>query len=245
METVATGGGGTSRRRSIESGQLVLPGDRVGRIESNPNNGQESRNGRSKRVVKVGPGLSVDDQTSVVRSNRLGICGKLRSENLEQFWIEGRSKRYVPALGDPVIGIVLGRQTEGYRIDINSNQPAYLDGLAFEGATKRSKPNLKTGAIVYGRISSVLGFMEAEIECFDGNSQSADGFGEMLGGMLVRDLLLERCRSLIKPPHEILNDIGKRLKFEISIGMNGRIWCKAETIRETVELIKFIKQEQK
>lgn len=35
------------------------------------------------------------------------------------------------------------RNAEGYRVDIGTAQPAILDGLAFEGATKRSKPNLK------------------------------------------------------------------------------------------------------
>jgi exosome complex component RRP40 len=32
---------------------------------------------------------------------------------------------------------------EGFRVDIGSAHPASLDGLAFEGATKRNKPNLK------------------------------------------------------------------------------------------------------
>lgn len=42
-----------------------------------------------------------------------------------------------------MIGIITGRHTEGYRVDIGSSQSASLDALAFEGATKRSKPNLK------------------------------------------------------------------------------------------------------
>ena len=32
---------------------------------------------------------------------------------------------------------------EGFRVDIGSAHPASLDSLAFEGATKRNKPNLK------------------------------------------------------------------------------------------------------
>lgn len=51
--------------------------------------------------------------------------------------------QYVPALGEPVLGIITARHAEGYRVDIGSAHPAALDALAFEGATKRSKPSLK------------------------------------------------------------------------------------------------------
>lgn len=42
-----------------------------------------------------------------------------------------------------MIGVITMRHAEGYRVDIGSAQQAGLDALAFEGATKRSKPNLK------------------------------------------------------------------------------------------------------
>ena len=49
----------------------------------------------------------------------------------------------MPAPQEPVVGTVALRAGEGYRVDIGAGQFATLDGLAFEGATKRSKPNLK------------------------------------------------------------------------------------------------------
>jgi Exosome complex component RRP40, S1 domain len=44
-----------------------------------------------------------------------------------------------------VIGVVTARAGggEAYRVDIGSAHPAQLDGLAFEGATKRNRPVLK------------------------------------------------------------------------------------------------------
>lgn len=51
----------------------------------------------------------------------------------------------MPALGEPVIGVIVARHAEGYRVDIGSAQMAALDALAFEDATKRNKPNLKVG----------------------------------------------------------------------------------------------------
>ena len=52
-------------------------------------------------------------------------------------------RKYVPQPPEPVLGIIIARHAEGYRVDIGSSQAASLDALAFEGATKRSKPNLK------------------------------------------------------------------------------------------------------
>jgi exosome complex component RRP40 len=47
------------------------------------------------------------------------------------------------------LGTIIARHAEGYRVDIGSAQMAQLDALAFEGATKRSKPNLKVGSLSY------------------------------------------------------------------------------------------------
>jgi exosome complex component RRP40 len=51
--------------------------------------------------------------------------------------------KYVPAAQESVIGVIIQKQGEGYRVDIGSAHAANLDGLAFEGASKRNKPNLK------------------------------------------------------------------------------------------------------
>jgi exosome complex component RRP40 len=42
-----------------------------------------------------------------------------------------------------VIGIITHRHADGYRVDIGSAHSASLDALAFEGASKRNRPNLK------------------------------------------------------------------------------------------------------
>jgi exosome complex RNA-binding protein Rrp4 len=41
------------------------------------------------------------------------------------------------------VGVVTARLGESYRVDIGSAHSANLDALAFEGATKRNRPNLK------------------------------------------------------------------------------------------------------
>lgn len=119
--------------------------------------------------------------------------------------------QYVPAPQESVIGLVVGRSGEGWRVDIGSAHSASLDGLAFEGATKRNRPNLKVrdsihqhranqydpshqvGSLVYARVSLAHKDMEPELECFDAQTRKSEGFGELKGGFLVR-CSLKMCR---------------------------------------------------
>ena len=45
--------------------------------------------------------------------------------------------------GDRVLGVVTKTTGRSYRVDIGSAVSAVLPELAFEGATKRNKPNLQ------------------------------------------------------------------------------------------------------
>jgi exosome complex RNA-binding protein Rrp4 len=42
-----------------------------------------------------------------------------------------------------VIGVVVAKSAEHYKVDIGTAQQALLGVLAFEGATKRNKPDIK------------------------------------------------------------------------------------------------------
>jgi hypothetical protein len=53
--------------------------------------------------------------------------------------------QYVPALEDMVIGTVTERHAESYKLDIGAAHPATLSATAFEGATKRNRPNILVG----------------------------------------------------------------------------------------------------
>jgi len=213
--------------------RVMLPGDEITVRPHEP----------WTKTLRLGPGVLLvpasagnhEQQQLVV--TRLGLHGHTQSAQQQQHWIQGRSKRYLPALGDPVIGIILAKHSDGYRVDIGAPHPASLDALAFEGATKRTKPNLKIGAVVYARVSLASNHTDTEIECLNPTNQRADGFGEMTGGMLVRHLDLSHCKQLLSPPYSLLTSIGAAHKFEISIGINGRIWCKSNSVSNTLKII--------
>ena len=51
--------------------------------------------------------------------------------------------RYIPAVEESVIGIIIQKYGESFDIDIGGPFTATLPVLAFEGATRRNRPNLQ------------------------------------------------------------------------------------------------------
>ncbi|KAM0789609.1 hypothetical protein ACM66B_000415 [Microbotryomycetes sp. NB124-2] len=221
---------------------LLLPGDPV------PSTSQGAAAGRSNVRLHIGPGLVQQQQhnlsavskgkqrqqqdtdssveTASVTATRAGLLGHHSDAKSDKYWLEAEMRRYVPHPPEPVIGIVVARHAEGFRVDIGSSQAASLDALAFEGATKRNKPNLKVGSVVYAHLLATPPFSEPEISCVDTTTQKASGFGELTGGFVVRGVELNRCRALLAPKNPILPKLGSKCPFEVAVGMNGRVWIK-------------------
>lgn len=142
-------------------------------------------------------------------------------------YVETNSKRYTPALKDQVVGVVTAKNSEGYRVTLQDHTtPVRLDQFAFENASKKNKPNLNIGSVVYARVSFADKDIEAEIECYDASTGKSAGFGELKGGF-VFDVSLGFARHLLFKGHQVLNSIGETTPFEIAIGMNGKIWVDA------------------
>jgi len=51
--------------------------------------------------------------------------------------------QYIPARGDSVIGVVTSKGGDIFRIDIGTSEQASLSYLAFEGSTKKNRPDVK------------------------------------------------------------------------------------------------------
>jgi exosome complex component RRP40 len=58
--------------------------------------------------------------------------------------------QYIPARGDSVIGIIMAKGGDNFRVDIGSSEPATLSYLSFEGATKRNRPDVKVMYLLLG-----------------------------------------------------------------------------------------------
>ncbi|KAI8055805.1 hypothetical protein BDF22DRAFT_672278 [Syncephalis plumigaleata] len=153
----------------------------------------------------LGPGLSQTETN--VRAIQGGI---LRSqETARSWWIESNKKRYVPALGEPVIGQITSRHAEEYRVDIG------------------------VGALIYARISLADKDMEPELECINPSTGKSEGYGELTDGFMVTCSLAHSLR-LLRPNAAALTALGQHIPFEVAVGMNGRVWIRADTIAHTI-----------
>lgn len=75
------------------------------------------------------------------------------------------------------------RLADAYKIDLGSNSQATLNFTGFEGTTKKNRPNLSIGDVVYARVSIANKDMEPELVCLDAENRS-EGFGEIKDGMM-------------------------------------------------------------
>ena len=67
-----------------------------------------------------------------------------------------------------------------FQVDIGTSEPATLSYLAFEGATKKNKPSVNTGDVVYAKIVTASKDMEPELVCVDAYGKKA-GLGQLTG----------------------------------------------------------------
>jgi len=124
-------------------------------------------------------------------------------------------------------------------VDIGTSEAAALSYLAFEHATKKNKPNVNTGDIVYSKLLVASRDMEAELVCVDSYGKKA-GLGVLTDGGFMFTVPLHTVRKLLNPECALLTSLGKSIQFEIAVGMNGRVWIRAKTVKETICLANAI-----
>ena len=108
------------------------------------------------------------------------------------------------------------------------------------------------GSLIYGRISRIDRGQDPELECTDPNTGKAEDYGEVKGGMVfpvsaalarrllgdgkkMRKLRVGTWDGVAKGTGlEVLEELGKKVGFEIAVGRNGRVWVDSEDVRVTV-----------
>src|SRR5687767_5359124 len=109
------------------------------------------------------------------------------------------NSQYVPRAGELVIGTVQRSTADAYFVTLTDyTAPALLPHLSFESATKKTRPILAAGALVYARVSLANRHLDAEIECVSSSTGKADGLGPLTGGM-VFNVSLGMARRLMMP----------------------------------------------
>jgi len=201
---------------------VLLPGDTV----------PASQLPASSQRRRLGRGLQHDGATGSTRAlvaGRLNVDGQKRTAS-----VDTPRARYVPAAGDLVVGQVRHSSADTFHVSLTAHTAlAVLPQLAFEGATKRTRPQLRPHDAVYARVTAVQHNADVELACINPATGRADpdGLGPLAGGMLF-DVSTGFAARILHRGAEggggvvVLDELGDKLPggFEVAVGKNGRVW---------------------
>eukprot|EP00871_Galdieria_phlegrea_P002085 jgi/Galph1/2878/GphlegSOOS_G1523.1 len=196
-------------------------------------------------VLKEGENIRIG-QGIVRKGNRLVAVkpGYVRQQANSKIWVETSQRRYIPCIGDTVIGVIMDRSSDYYVVDIGTNVSALLPVLSFEGATKRNRPHLTTGSIVYARVVSADREKEPQLSCLLPGSQHSWVTGETIFGELSEGFLIHcsinLVRNILIGRNKVFRKLGEYVPFEQATGMNGRIWIRSKSPAHVVLLVNVI-----
>ncbi|OOF95946.1 hypothetical protein ASPCADRAFT_207272 [Aspergillus carbonarius ITEM 5010] len=229
----------------MSSPLVLLPGDEVPSEYLPATNSAPLRLGSGLRLLSQPPSSSPQSSSPshVLTATQAGILSTDHKRNAISI-LSSPNRRYIPTPNDLVIAQVHHSSPDYFHCMITPQAPHVVLGqLAFEGATKKTRPMLKQGDLVYARVLSVgLGAgAEVELTCVNPATGKAEpgGLGHLTGGM-VFDIStgmaarLMRASSSSSDQQEgvaglvVLDELGKKLEkaggFEIAVGRNGKVW---------------------
>jgi exosome complex component RRP40 len=209
----------------------------------------------SVALPKIGTGLRFD----VGRNQIYATCpGRLEKRQTTYYVQQNLRRYYQPALEDRVVGIVQDRAgSDGaggdlYRVDIGASHLATVSNLsAFEGASKRNRPGLAPGQVLYARVAALHGngsnnssILDPTLECRNGPHDAGvprrdwmtnEGcYGELHGGTVCK-ISTGLARELLNPDNLVLNELARcKIAFEVAVGVNGMLWIHSVLPEYTV-----------
>ncbi|CCK67806.1 exosome non-catalytic core subunit RRP40 KNAG_0A01170 [Huiozyma naganishii CBS 8797] len=199
--------------------ELVLPGDSLGIHDGVP--------------VILGPGVSCDPMTQEVIPVNAGVRHYIEKKNT--VYVDYNAKRYIPAVGDLVIGTIVSTFADSYKVSLSDfSASVSLSYMSFPNATKKNRPTLQVGDLVYARVLTAEKELEAEIECMDSVTGVHAGFGLLENGMVISVPLSFARTLLFNDTFPLLSTLAQSCQFEIAIGINGRIWVSTDKIENTL-----------
>lgn len=195
---------------------MLLPGDAI--------NLNEVLTSQKRRV---GNGLKQDTSSEQYLAT---VAGPFQADYEKKFaQIETPHSRYMPRAGDLVVAQVYRSGMDYFQLHVSSHsQSAVLHQLAFEGASKKTRPQLRTNDLVYAKVIAAQKNMEVELSCVNPSTGKAepDGLGPLTGGMVFEVSIGLAERLLKKQGVVVLSELGEKLQggFEVAVGKNGKVW---------------------
>ncbi|KRW99944.1 Nucleic acid-binding, OB-fold [Pseudocohnilembus persalinus] len=228
---------------------VLLPGEKIPAIFNNP---QTQINAQSIKIntetfdleSRKGGIFQIKDIQLSKNKKKQEIQKQNPNQILQEISVYSTQQKYYPVVEDFIIGIVSQKQGEFYTLNIGASQEAVLGSLEFEGATKKNKPNLEPGQLVYCRVIGINKYLRPRCSCVNPKSKKewVSGetlFGQLKGGVQFQ-INIDKSQNL-KDLDFILKEMQKIVQFEIAIGKNGRVWVNCHKEGNTTIFINAFK----
>lgn len=149
------------------------------------------------------------------------------------------NSKYIPKVGDMVIGEVEDIQANGWVININGPHPAFLPLSGVKEFIDTSKTSLSRiyamGDLLYLKVITVN--MDSTHLVMD------DPRCRKFRGGRIISINPAKVSRVIGREGSMINVIKEKTNTKISVGQNGYIWLEGEKEDLTVEAIKIIEKE--
>lgn len=205
--------------REKEVREIALPGELLG-----------ERKGRKL-------GAFVYETQGKVYSKVLGVK-KVSDVLIDVIPLAGK---YIPKVGDRVVGRISSVEVSGWFVDINSPYVAYLPiGLAVEGFVDLTKTDISkffdVGDLMVCVVSKVSKDKTVQVSL-------RDPYARRLEGGTVIEITPAKVARVVGRKGSMINLLKKKTGCQIIPGQNGVVWIKGEQTHKAIEAILQIEKE--
>lgn len=222
---------------------LVIPGDNITISDSQINNNNNNNN------ISLGPNVTLTNENTLQPLTSglfITTTSKKNTISSNLYYVDSSSGRYIPQVGDLVIGTIIGQFGDYYRVSLNEfSKEVILNIYAFPNASKKNRPRLQIRELIYARVSSNEKSVDVELSCIDPTTGKDGGFGVLNNGYTFNISCAYARFLLFTPNAPVLKKMVEKLQFEIAIGVNGKIWIKSDNSKSTMLCAYIITESQK
>ncbi|MEM0481192.1 MAG: exosome complex RNA-binding protein Rrp4 [Candidatus Aenigmatarchaeota archaeon] len=148
--------------------------------------------------------------------------------------------RYIPKVGDKVIGIIKEVESAGWIVDINSFNTAFLPlGEALYEFIDIFRTDISkyydVGDIIYTKIINIVKNKIIHL------SMKEKGLKKLAQGILIK-VSPYKVPRIIGKKSSMLSLLKNKTNCEIVVGQNGYIWLRGENVDKAINAIKTIER---
>ena len=174
-----------------------------------------------------------------------GVLSQQETNEVVSYVFRQICEKYTPSEGHRVIGRVVKKGMDGYEVDIKADRKAVLGALSFQGATKKSKPNLAESDLVFAQIQSIPGYLMYKLTCTSNTHTKIWNSGESMFGVLIDgyEMIVPLFLSYyLSQDDTIFKCIKDSLTIEVVIGINGVIWFKTKSTKNSIVIASMLRE---